>query len=141
VPPDRLKFYNTFGQNVVSSAVAAIDDSVEELTGRTCAEALRAEIESIIVGAWHRHSEDMETTFKTGVSTPDLLQHSLLAAARVSNAIEDSIGQPVINELGVSITQVVSNALVNLTEALSKIYRDTIIDLRYSPNDPRFGRP
>ena len=145
VPPDRLRFYNTFGQHVISSAVDAIDDCVQASTGRRCGRDLRQEIADIMAAAWDRYSESLEADFKAGAPPREglaaVLNCSLEAAARVSNAVSDSVGQDLIEVLGVAITQEVQRALTSLAEALCNIYRDTILDLGYSPSDPRFKPP
>lgn len=72
---------------------------------------------------------------------PDVREHTHGAAARLCIAITDSIGRDVTNDLGVAIAQEVDRALLSLTEALAGIYRDTLLELGYSPNDPRLQRP
>lgn len=138
-PPDRLQFYNTFGRHAVLSAVDAIGDLVHGVTGSSCDDALRERIEGIIVGAWHEHSNQMEESFKAG-ALPDPYEY-LVPTARICSAIQDSVGTSVTDALGRSIADEVNRALLNLTEALSNIYRDSLLDLGFSPNDPRLRRP
>src|SRR5215468_2529219 len=98
------------------SAIEAIDDSVENVTGSRCDDVLREEIESILSDAWKDYSTWLDVT--TDSSMMKDAESHLRAAARICNAITDSVGKDVTNELGVPVAEEVSRALLSLTEAL-----------------------
>ena len=135
LPSEKLALHNTFGREVIRSAVEAIDDVVADRIGERCDEALRAEIEERIVAAWNDHYQWIDASFKAGgLSQKPAVPFHLRAAAEISNAILASTGHDVTNDIVVPIANEVLRALINLTEGAMNIDRDVIIQLGFDPD-------
>jgi hypothetical protein len=127
VPPERLAFYNRYGQEIILSAVAGISDSVLELDRHECSLGLRQEIADTLTKAWLDSAKLLESTKPE--DTAALRTISFEVTALICNRISDETGEAVVDSAGVAVLQDVQRALMNLGEALTRIYRDTYIDL------------
>ena len=118
-------------------SIEAIDDSVEELTGKRCDQDLRQNIADVLLDLCKQYLERVKALSEDPASpkTDYFEEFRAPATARISNAVTDSLGQEVINKLGVPILNEVDRTLHNVGEALINFHKDALIDFGVPPEN------
>ncbi len=127
IPDDRIDFYARFASEAAASAVEAIADSVEQLTGNSCDHDLKQAIADTLSAAFKDYATAMR---EAGESTPDLGNETATKIVAVITESASAELERVEAVVGLVVLSEVSRFLQNVIESLARFYRDALIDSR-----------